>query len=271
MRVAVLIKQVPAVDTVKINEITGTMEREGVESELNPMDLHALEAAIRLKESNPAGTVHITAITMGPAQSKKILANAIAMGCDDALLLSDKAVAGADTWATAKTLAIALKMNGPFDLVFAGERATDGETGQVAPAVAEFLGYPALTFVSGIETVKSGEITVKRAIEGGHETLRSPIPALLAVVKELNRPRLCTLSGKLRAKSTPIPQLSASDLGLDELSVGIKGSPTRVVRVLYPQVTRMGERYPMAADPDTSIRALYTFLEDKGFVKGGAV
>ena len=271
MRVAVLIKQVPAVDTVKINEITGTMEREGVESELNPMDLHALEAAIRFKESNPTGTVHITAITMGPAQSKKILANAIAMGCDDALLLSDKAFAGADTWATAKTLATALKMNGPFDLVFAGERATDGETGQVAPAVAEFLGYPALTFVSGIETVKSGEITVKRAIEGGHETLRSPIPALLAVVKELNRPRLCTLSGKLRAKSTPIPQLSAPDLGLDELSVGIKGSPTRVVRVLYPQVTRMGERYPMAADPDTSIRALYTFLEDKGFVKGGAV
>lgn len=270
MRVAVLIKQVPAVDTVKINEVTGTMEREGVESELNPMDLHALEAAIRLKEGSPAGSVEVTAITMGPAQAKKILVHAIAMGCDHALLLSDRAFAGADTWATAKTLATALKMDAPFDLIFAGERATDGETGQVAPAVAAFLGYSALTFVSGIESIESGKITVKRAVEGGHETLRAPLPALLTVVKELNRPRLCTLSGKLRAKSTPIRQISAADLGLDELSTGIKGSPTRVVRVMYPQVTRMGERYRMAADPQASVRALYDFLTDKGFGKGGA-
>ena len=264
MKIAVFIKQVPAVDTVKINETTGTMEREGVEAELNPMDLHALEAAIRLKEEKPG--VCVTAITMGPPQAQKILSGAIAMGCDDAVLLSDRKFAGADTLATARVLAACVRKLGGFDLMFAGERATDGETGQVAPAVAEFLGCPALTYVSGIEELGSDKALVVRATEGAHETLSSPLPAMLSVIKEINRPRLTTLGGKLRAKSVRIPVYDAADLELDENSIGLKGSPTRVSKVLYPKVTRSGEKHFMANDADAALKALSAFLSDGGFL-----
>ena len=271
MRIAVLIKQVPAVDTVKINETTGTMEREGVESELNPMDLHALEAAIRIKESG--GDVHVTALTMGPAQARKILSDAIAMGCDDAILLSDRKFAGADTLATARVVAAGLRKLGAVDLVFAGERATDGETGQVAPAVAEFLGMPALTFVSGIAELDKDtkEAKVERAVENGHETLKSPLPAVFSVIKEINRPRLTTLGGKLRAKKVEIPVYDASDLGLADDEIGLKGSPTRVSKVMYPKVTRTGRKFFFANDDAEAMGALKAFLADKGFLAEEAV
>ena len=264
MRIAVLIKQVPAVDTVKINETTGTMEREGVESELNPMDLHALEAAIRLREKD--ANVRITALTMGPPQARKVLADAVAMGCDDAALFSDRKFAGADTLATAQVLAAGLKKLGKFDLIFSGERATDGETGQVAPAVAELLGFPALTFVSGVEEIHEGGVTVERATEGGHETLKSPLPAVFSVIKEINRPRLTTLSGKLRAKGVEIPTYDASSLELPEDKIGLKGSPTRVSKVMYPKVTRSGEKYFFANDAGGTMDVLKRFLVDKNFV-----
>lgn len=269
VKIAVFIKQVPAVDTVKINETTGTMERDGVEAELNPMDLHALEAAIRLKESDPG--VRVTAITMGPPQAKKILSGAVAMGCDDAVLLSDRKFAGADTLATARVLAACVKKLGGFDLMFAGERATDGETGQVAPAVAEFLGCPALTYVSGIAELGSDKAVVVRAIEGAHETLSSPLPAMLSVIKEINRPRLTTLGGKLRAKDVSIPTMDATDLGLAEEAIGLAGSPTRVSKVLYPKVTRSGKKYFMASDADGTMEALSAFLSEGGFLNAQEV
>ncbi|MDR3331899.1 MAG: electron transfer flavoprotein subunit beta/FixA family protein [Synergistaceae bacterium] len=264
MKLAVLIKQVPAVDTVRINEATGVMEREGVESELNPPDLHALEAAIRIKEENSG--VKVTAITMGPAQARKILLGAIAMGCDDAVLLSDRKFAGADTLATARTLAAAVDKLGGFDAVFSGERATDGETGQVAPAVAELLGVPALTYVSGIKRLTPNRVVVERAIEGGHESIASPLPAVLSVTKEINRPRLTTLGGKLRAKGADIPVYDAASLGLDDSGIGFKGSPTRVSKVMYPKVTRTGEKFFMAEDAEGTIKALSSFLSDNAFL-----
>ena len=265
LKIAVMIKQVPAVDNVKINEETGTMEREGVESELNPMDLHALEEAIRIKERDPEN-VRVTAVSMGPAQAEKILKGAVAMGCDDGILLSDRRFAGADTLATARALAACVKKCGPFDLILAGERATDGETGQVAPSVAELLGQPALTYVSAIDELDTSRATITRAIEGGHERIETPLPAVLSVIKEINRPRLTTLGGKLRAKKTNIPTYDAEALGLAEGDIGLKGSPTRVVKVFYPKVTRSGEKYFMAADPAAALSALTGFLADKGCI-----
>ena len=263
MRIAVLVKQVPAADNVKIDEKTGTMVREGVEAELNPLDLHAVEAAVRISECLPEGTTEITAVTMGPPQAKKAAAYAVSMGCDNGVLISDKRFGGSDTLATSRTLAKALEKLGPFDLILAGERATDGETGQVGPAVAEFLRMPALTYVSSIDELDQGHIKVTRSVEGGHEKLEAPIPAMVMPVKEMNIPRLCTLGGKLRAKKTEIHVINADDLGLDEDSTGLKGSATWVINVTYPQMTREGRKISSSAGTKDAVKAIVDLLDEK--------
>lgn len=263
MRIAVLIKQVPAVDTVKIDEKTGTMIRDGVEAELNPLDLHAVEAAVRIKESRAAGEVEITAVTMGPQAALKAVRYAIAMGCDKGLLLSDRKFGGADTLATARTLSRALLSAGPFDLLFAGERATDGETGQVGPACAALMGVSVLSYVSAIDALDDEKIRVTRAVEGGHETVEAPLPAIVIPVKEMNIPRLCTLGGKLRAKGAEIPTETADDLSMDASEIGLKGSPTQVVRVIYPKITRQGRKINAAGGADTVVGEIMKVLEDK--------
>ncbi|NLD05761.1 MAG: electron transfer flavoprotein subunit beta/FixA family protein [Synergistaceae bacterium] len=263
MRIVVLVKQVPAVDNVKIDEKTGTMVREGVEAELNPLDLHAVEAAVRIKESMAEGSVEITAITMGPPQAKKAAAYAVSMGCDRGVLVSDNRFGGSDTLATSRTLAKAIEKLGPFDILFAGERATDGETGQVGPAAAEFLNIPALTYVSSIDELEDKYIRVTRSIEGGHEMIGSPLPVMVIPLKEMNIPRLCTLGGKLRAKKTEIPVLDADDIGLDENSTGLKGSATWVINVTYPQMTREGRKITSSGRLNETVETLVNFLEEK--------
>ena len=260
MQIAVLVKQVPAVDTVKIDETTGTMIRDGVEAELNPLDLHAVEAAVRIKESRPG--VEITAVTMGPA-AQKAVKYAIAMGCDRGLLLSDRKFGGADTLATARTLSRALLKAGPFDLLFAGERATDGETGQVGPACAELMGISVLSYVSAIEEISDEKIRVVRAVEGGHETVESPLPAMVIPVKEMNIPRLCTLGGKLRAKAAEVPLETAEALSMDAAETGLTGSATQVVNVTYPKVTRQGRKIIAADGIGTAIEEIMNLLEEK--------
>ncbi|MDO5114824.1 MAG: electron transfer flavoprotein subunit beta/FixA family protein [Synergistaceae bacterium] len=263
MRIAVLVKQVPAVDTVKIDETTGTMIRDGVEAELNPLDLHAVEAAVRIKESRAAGEVEITAVTMGPPAARKAVKYAIAMGCDRGLLLSDRKFGGADTLATARTLSRALLKAGPFDLLFAGERATDGETGQVGPACAKLMGVSVLSYVSAIDDLTDESIRVVRAVEGGHETVEAPLPAIVIPVKEMNIPRLCTLSGKLRAKTAEIPLETAEGLFMAEEETGLKGSATQVVNVTYPKVTRQGRRVVAAEGLERAVEAVMGLLEEK--------
>jgi electron transfer flavoprotein beta subunit len=264
VRVAVLVKQVPATENVKIDESTGTMIREGVEAELNPLDLHAVEEAVRLKERFE-GT-EITVISMGPPQAKKAVKAAIAMGCDRGTLLSDGKFAGSDTLATARTLAAGIVREGAFQIVLSGERATDGETGQVGPAVGHILGMSVLTFVSGVESVGEDRIVVRRAVEGGHERVEAPLPAMLSVVKEINVPRLCTLGGKIRAKRTEIPLVGAKELGLPEEHLGLAGSPTKVVRVSYPQITRNGKKVPASDDLNAALDAIRELLADRRIV-----
>lgn len=261
MRIAVLVKQVPAVDTVKIDENTGTMIRDGVEAELNPLDLHAVEAAVRVKEARKDTSV--TAVSMGPMNAQKAVRYAIAMGADSGVLLSDRKFGGADTLATARTLAKAIKKAGPFDLLFAGERATDGETGQVGPACAEILGVSVLSYVSAIEQITESSIRVVRSIEGGHETIEAKLPAMVIPVKEMNIPRLCTLSGKLRAKKTAVDIITAEDISMTAEETGLTGSATQVINVTYPKVTRSGRRVIASDGLGAAINEVMKILEEK--------
>ncbi|MDR1049270.1 MAG: electron transfer flavoprotein subunit beta/FixA family protein [Synergistaceae bacterium] len=260
LKIAVLIKQVPATEHVKIDPETGVMMREGLEVEVNPLDLHAIEEAVRIKEKLSA---HATAVTMGPPAAVKAARYAIAMGCDEGVVVTDRAFAGSDTLATAGVLAETLRKLGGFDLILAGERATDGETGQVGPAVGSFLGTSVLTYVSKLE-FQDGRVLAERAVEGGHERLSAPLPALAVVVKEINVPRLCTLGGKLKGKKAAIRTLSFEDLGLPRERVGLAGSPTKVVKVGYPQVTRKGRKVSAARDFDGAMEELKRFLADTG-------
>ena len=238
MRIIVPIKQVPETKSVKMDEKTGTVIRDGVEAIINPLDLYAIETAVQLKEKS-GGTV--TVISMGPPKAEKALREAVAMGADDAALVSDKAFAGSDTWATSYILGEAIKKLGVFDLIICGERATDGDTGQVGPELASYLNLPVATYVCGIEEFDAAACVVKRLLEEGVETLSVAIPALLTVVKEVSEPRLPTYAGKKKAKKMEMPVYGMEDLPLDPGKIGLKGSPTRVVKIYRPKVARKCE------------------------------
>ena len=267
LKIIVPIKQVPETGNVKMDPETGTMVRDGVVSIVNPLDLYSIETALMLKEKFSAT---ITVLTMGPLNAVKALKEAIAMGCDDGYILSDRACAGADTWATAYALINAIKRIGDFDLILAGERATDGDTGQVGPNIASGLDVPLATYVRKVKDLdlEQKTITVERSVEEGIETLQLPLPCLLTVVKEISYPRLPTLRGKKKAKTVDIPVLTAQDLGLKLEYLGLKGSPTRVVSTKSPKVTRNGQMVTIKEDKDVSaaVDALITFLEERKLI-----
>ncbi|NLD33819.1 MAG: electron transfer flavoprotein subunit beta/FixA family protein [Clostridiales bacterium] len=265
MNILVPIKQVPETSNVKMDPSTGTMIRDGVESIVNPLDLYAIETANQLKERHGG---KVTVLTMGPPSAHKALREAIAMGCDDAVLLTDRAFAGADTWATAYVLARAIERIGGYDLILCGERATDGDTGQVGPNIAAALNIPLATYVSGIESVDTGrgEMSVWRMTEHGYEQLLLPLPALLTVVKEISFPRLPTLRGKQRARASEIPAWGAGDLGAEADKIGLKGSPTRVVKIESPKVTRGGTVVKAADGPEQAVDQLVAFLRGRDLV-----
>ena len=265
MRILVLIKQVPDTNDVKMDEETGTMIREGVGAIINPLDLNALEAALSLRESIGG---EVTALSMGPPQAIDAIREAIAMGANHGLLLSSKKFAGADTLATSYTLSEAIKrLENPPDLILAGERAIDGETGQVGVEVAVMLGLPFITYVSKIEEATEEYIRVKRITEHGYEFLESPLPALITVVKEINEPRMPTLSGKVKARSVTVPVLRPEDIQADEDRLGLAGSPTKVVRVFYPKVTRDGVILKTSEhSPEECVESLLGFLESRGLI-----
>ena len=265
MRIIVPIKQVPETNAVTMDEATGTMIREGVEAIVNPLDLYAIETAVGLREEHGG---RVTALSMGPRSAVKALREAVAMGCDDALLLSNKAFAGSDTWATGNALAAAVRRMGDFDLILCGERATDGDTGQVGPGLASFLGLPVATYVGKIHTVQEKYVTVLRLVEDGHEILEVQLPAVLTVVKEIGEPRLPTLHGKRKARQIEIPVWGLDDLEVNPERLGLAGSPTRVVKIFRPQVARQCKKVS-AADEDSmhaAVDQLVAFLQQKQLV-----
>lgn len=265
MRIVIPIKQVPETGNVKMDEETGTMIREGVESIINPLDLYAIEVGIRIKEQFGG---EITVLSMGPQKAMEAIREAIAMGCDQGVLISDRKFGGADTWATSYTLSQAIKKIGRFDLILCGERATDGDTGQVGPGIASFLDLPLSTFTSEIVYIDEHMMQVKRLVEGGYELLELPLPCLLTVVKEISDPRLPTLRGKQKAKKIDIPMWGPDDIEADPSNIGLKGSPTRVVKTFHPQVSRNGKKL-VARDTESINKAvdeLIEFLKDRQLI-----
>ena len=238
MNVVVCIKQVPGTTEVGIDPKTNTLLREGVQSILNPFDAYALEGGVRIKERHGGKVI---AISMGPPQAEEALREAIAVGADEAILLSDRAFAGSDTLATSCVLARAVARLRDYDLVICGRQTIDGDTGQVGPELAEKLGIPFVAYVSRIEEIRDGYMRVRRMIEEGYEVLEIPLPGVITVVKEINVPRLPFLRGMARAKSAQIPVWGAQELDIDTEKVGLLGSPTRVVRIFRPQRARRGE------------------------------
>jgi electron transfer flavoprotein alpha/beta subunit len=234
LNIIVCIKQVPDTTEVKINPETGTLIREGVPSIINPFDTYAIEEGLRLKEQFGG---KVTVISMGPPQAMEALKEAVAMGADEAILLSDRAFAGSDTWATAYTLSNAIQKLGPFDIILCGKQAIDGDTGQVGPGIARQLDISQLTYVFKIRELdpEAGTIVVERLLEEGREVVETSLPALLTVVKDINQPRYPTFMGIRRATRMEIPTWTADDLCEADLDrCGLKGSPTQVVRVFSP-------------------------------------
>ncbi len=236
MDIIVCIKQVPDTADVKINPETNTLVREGVQSIINPFDMYAIEEGIRLKEKHGGKVI---AITMGPPQAESALREAIAMGVDEAILITDRAFAGSDTYATSYTLSRAIDRIANYDLILCGKQASDGDTAQVGPGIATHLDLPQVTYVKKIVSIDKEKAVVERMTEEGYDVVEVSLPALFTVVKEINEPRPPSLRGKMRAKKVEIPKWTAEDLDVDPDKIGLKGSPTQVVKIFTPE--RSGE------------------------------
>ncbi len=254
MNIIVCIKQVPDTAEIKINPETNTLMREGVPSIINPFDLNAIEAAIQIKEEVGG---KVTALTMGPPQAETALREAVSMGVDEVVLLSDRAFAGSDTWATSYTLAKAIKKLGA-DIIFCGKQAIDGDTAQVGPETAEFLDVPHISYIRKIEEVSDSSIRVQRMMDEGYDVVESSIPVLLTVVKELNQPRMPSLRGKMAAKKAEIKTMGMADIDADENSLGLKGSPTQVKNIFAPEIK--AERRIIDGTPEEQVDNLVNEL-----------
>jgi len=232
----VLVKQVPDTEKVKIDPNTGTLIREGLDITMNPLDAHALELAVSLKEKFGG---RVTVLSMGPMNTVDVLRNAIALGADRAILLSDAALAGSDTWATSLALAKTIQeLSIQYDLLICGEKSTDGETGQVGIELATLLNLPVISYVSELIEIGRDFVLVRRSVEDAHEIWKAPLPVCLCVLKSVAEPRLPTLSGKKKAMDAKIEIYNVKDIKIDPEEVGLKGSPTRVVKVFNAKVSR---------------------------------
>ncbi len=238
MNIVVCIKQVPNTTDVRIDPVTNTLIREGVESIINPFDAYAIEEGVRLKERFGG---KVTVITMGPPQAESALKEAISLGCDEAILVSDRKFAGSDTWATSYTLSCSIRKLGSFDVIICGKQASDGDTAQVGPGISTHLDIPQVTYVKKIEEISENKAKVERMTEEGYDIVETPLPCLFTVVKEINTPRLPSLRGMMRAKSAKILKWSAEDIDADPKSIGLEGSPTRVVKIFTPPQRKGGE------------------------------
>jgi len=259
LRIIVCIKQVPETDKVRLDPETHTLKREGVKAIINPFDLYALEEGLRVKESQGG---EVTLLTMGPPQAEEALREALGYGADRAVLLSDKAFAGADTWATALTLARAVEKLGGADLIFTGKQAIDGDTAQVGPMLATFLRIPYVAWARKLTFTAPDTLTVERLLDHGYDALRVRLPAVISVVKEINEPRMPSFKAKMQAKKAAIPTWTLADLELDPQEVGLAGSFTQVVRVFPPPARGPSETW--VGEPQELAERLWAKLKELG-------
>ena len=236
MNIVVCLKQVPDTTVVKIDPKTGTLIRDGVPSIINPEDKHALEAALQLKENYGA---HVTVVSMGPPQAKNALREALCMGADEAILLTDRAFGGADTLATSKTIAAAIREL-EYDIIFAGRQAIDGDTAQVGPEIAEHLEIPQVTYVQNVE-FDGSDLIVNRDLEDGYELIKVQTPVLLTAIEELNHPRYMNVQYIFDTVDKEVKIMTAADLDIPVEELGLKGSPTKVKKSMTKEAKGAGE------------------------------
>ncbi|WXG41645.1 MAG: electron transfer flavoprotein subunit beta/FixA family protein [Candidatus Freyarchaeum deiterrae] len=263
MKIVVCIKQVPEVAEVRIDPKTNTLVREGVPSIVNPFDEIAVEEAMRIKEKHGG---EVTVVTMGPPQAKQALMRCLAMGADKGVLLTDRAFAGSDTWATSYTLAQAVKKM-EYDLIICGTRAIDGDTAQVGPELAENLGITPITYVKKVDIDEEKKrVTVHRETEEGYEVIECRLPVLLTAIKGLNEPRIPALREIMLSKKKEIKELTLTDIGGDPQSYGLKGSFTEVVRIFTPK-QRGGGVIIREENPADSAKKLARILLEEPIIK----
>jgi len=265
MKIVICVKQVPEITDVKINPETGTLIREGVASILNPFCEYAIEIGLALRRDY--GDIEIVPISMGPPQAKAALMRCLEMGADRAILLSDRKFAGSDTWATARTMAKAIKtMEGDFDLIIVGKQAIDGDTAQVGPELAEFLGIPQIMYGVGVElTHNKKRVRVTREIEIGSEIVEIKPPGLISVSKGPMIRSVSSFQEILDAREKELRVVTASDLNIEEDELGLKGSPTQVVKVFPPQVKKKVELID-GTEPQGAAEKLIGFLRERDFI-----
>ena len=239
LHIVVCVKQVPDSREIRIDPKTNTLIRQGVPAIVNYFDLHGLEEALRIKDEYGA---RVTVVSMGPPSAEKALKQCVSMGADEAVLISDRAFAGADTLATSYVIGITVEKAaaewGPVDMVFCGKQTLDGDTGQVGPGVACRLDYEQLTYVEKVESISTdkGEVIVHRHVEDGIERVKAPMPVLITALAELNRPRRASLPGVLRAsRYKPIVWTTNDFENIDRNKIGLKGSPTIVSKTWVPE------------------------------------
>ncbi len=261
MNIVVCIKQVPDTTDVRINPETNTLVREGVASIINPFDMYAIEEGLRMRESFEG---KVTVITMGPPQAEAVLREAIALGVDETILLSDRAFAGSDTLATSYALAMGIKKLGDVDVILCGKQAIDGDTAQVGPGISVWLDMPQVAFVRKIEVAKEGEtkaFKVERMTEEGADVLEVPMPCMLSVVKDINEPRMPSLKGMMRSKKAVITTWSAEDIKADIKKIGLDGSPTQVVKIFSPPAREGGQ--VIHGDAQDVTDKIYDFIKNE--------
>jgi electron transfer flavoprotein beta subunit len=265
MHIVVPIKQVPETSNVTMDPETGTMVRSGLASIINPLDLYAIEAALQLREEQGGA---ITALSMGPAGAQRALEEAVAMGCDAGILLSNKKFAGSDTWATSYALVQAIRRLEHADVIICGERATDGDTGQVGPGIAALLDLPLATYVTRLCDVSPEGMRIERMVEDGIEVLWSPLPVVLTVIKEIGMPRMPTLRDRLWARQVQIPVWGPEEIEANLAHLGLKGSPTRVVKIDKAQVARKGDFIEVhnKAEAKYAAERLVAYLDEQNLI-----
>ncbi len=244
MNIIVCIKQVPDSTQVKVDPKTGTLIRAGVPSILNPYDHFALERALEIKAKTGA---KITLLSMGPNQATAVLRLGLALGADEGVLLSDRAFAGSDTWATSYALATAVKKIGQYDLILCGQMAIDGDTAQTGPGIAYHLGIPQITFCESIDA-NGNQIVVKKLIEGGHQILEADLPVLVTMTMPVDyAAKYPSFLAAHKAQDKTIHVWTAADIGADPNKLGLNGSPTRVDRIFPPPARQKGEMFSGSA------------------------
>lgn len=261
MNIVVCIKQVPDTTEVKLDPKTNTLIRDGVPSIINPDDKAGLEAALRIKDEYGA---HVAVVSMGPPQADVALREALAMGADEAYLVSDRAFGGADTWATSTTIAAAIK-NLKYDLIITGRQAIDGDTAQVGPQIAEHLGLANISYAEDIK-IDGDCVIVKRQYEDRHHVLKAKMPVLITALSELNKPRYMTPGGIFDAyREKEVKLVTLNDITVDLDNIGLKGSPTKVKKSFTKQAKQAGKVYNNV-DAKEASEVLVNALKEKHII-----